>query len=143
MATPEVGAPVVGAHEAGPVVPCRPHVKDRGSGTVWVIAMGALVLTGGWGATGFTEVVLCRQRASAAADLAALAGARAALAGPARACADARLIAARNGARLTMCTLDGLIINVSAVVSVPAPWASLGNAVARARAGPAILPRAA
>jgi len=72
------------------------------------------------------------QRAAGAADAAALAAADAASgAVPGDPCALAAGAAARNGARLIDCGVDGLI----ATVSVSVPFARSG-AEARARAGP-------
>lgn len=110
--------------------------RDRGSGSVWLLAVGmVLVAAGMFGATlGAAQVA--RHQAQSAADLGALAGAAWALEGPSAACAAAAQFVARNGGRLTTCALDGLDVTVS--VAVPAAPAVLPGAVATAtsRAGP-------
>ncbi len=112
---------------------------DGGSATVLVMA-GCLL---GIFAAGVTatlgSAVVARHRAQSAADLAALAGADAALgraAGPA--CAVAASVAGAQGARLVSCQVDGTDV----VVRTSARWvgghlaAGLGPATATARAGP-------
>lgn len=110
---------------------------ERGSGSVWVAALaGVLALVGGAavlvGAAG-----VARHRAESAADLAALGAARSAVMGDPAACAVARSVAGRNGARVTGCRLrPGGVVEVT--VSVPVRLGGLGTreATARARAGP-------
>lgn len=110
---------------------------DAGAASILVLAvlMVALVLVGGVG--GLSGVVLARHRATAAADLAALAGADV-LAGraPGDACAAAAEVAGANGARLGSCAPEGADLLVSALVVPPGPLAALGSATGRARAGP-------
>ena len=110
---------------------------DAGAASILVLAvlMVALVLVAGVG--GLSGVVLARHRATAAADLAALAGADV-LAGRAAgdACAAAGEVAEANGARLGSCAPEGADLLVSALVVPPGPFAALGSATGRARAGP-------
>jgi secretion/DNA translocation related TadE-like protein len=97
------------------------------SSVLAVIGMAAL-LTG--------AAVVARHRATAAADLAALAGAVRALQG-ADACGTAADVARGNAAELTSCEVrDGGVVEVA--VSVPVRLGRLGvfPATARARAGP-------
>jgi secretion/DNA translocation related TadE-like protein len=120
----------------------RRRRHDRGAGTVLAIGLlsAAAILALGLSTVG--QVIVARHRASAAADLAALAAARTANASSAATaaaepCPVAREVAAANGARLTSCVLDA-----SGVVSVSAQTdtnAALGvfRATAKARAGPA------
>lgn len=116
---------------------------QRGSATIWVLAAGALVLAVTYAAVLLAAVAAARQRAAAAADLAALAGARVALAGAGGAdadpCAEATRAAALNGARLDRCTATGDGVLVRASVSLPGPLTAFGTGTvgASARAGPA------
>lgn len=106
--------------------------RDRGSGTVLVLALvaSALVLAGLLGLLASAQGA--RGRAQTAADLAALAGAHRALTGADGACAVAGQVAARNGARLDACRqAPGAVVEV--VAGVPGVW---GTATAAARAGP-------
>ncbi|RCV53642.1 Rv3654c family TadE-like protein [Marinitenerispora sediminis] len=104
--------------------------RDRGSGVVWLLVLCVLL----W--FGTVAVVLVggaraeRHRAAAAADLAALAGAREAVHGGERACAAASAAAAANGAVLTECRLTGLVIDVRTETRG-------GRGRGAARAGPA------
>ncbi len=113
----------------------RPNC-ERGSATVWVLALSgvlatigmALVLAGGAG--------VARHRATAAADLAALAAAVRLVEG-ADACGAAAQLAAANAAELAACEVRGGEVGVA--VRVPVRLGGLGvfSATARARAGPA------
>ena len=110
--------------------------EEDGSATVWVlVACGVLALIGAAAVLVATAVV-ARHRATAAADLAALAGAVLAVEGG-DGCGAAARLAAANGAELTGCTAspDGI---VDVEVSVPLRLGRLGvhAATARARAGP-------
>jgi secretion/DNA translocation related TadE-like protein len=111
---------------------------ERGSATVWVVALAGLLAALGTAGVLVGAAVVGRHRATAAADLAALAGAaRAVVADPA-ACSVAAGIAAANGAELEECSAGpGAIVDVR--VSVPVRLGPLGTtrARARARAGPA------
>lgn len=109
---------------------------ERGSATVTVLV--AVLVVWACGVLGVTvaQALTVRQQAAAAADLAALAGADAVLAGPAGACAAARRVAAANGAGLAFCEVEGQVVDVLVERRVR----SLGRTVgvhARARAGPA------
>ncbi|MFZ2511727.1 MAG: Rv3654c family TadE-like protein [Gordonia sp. (in: high G+C Gram-positive bacteria)] len=83
--------------------------------------------------------VLARHRAQHAADLAALAGAIAAVHGAANPCARARSIAAaQDGApQVQRCTLDGQDLLVAVTVRVRLGAWGASEASAHARAGPA------
>lgn len=78
--------------------------------------------------------VLARQRAEAAADLAALAGAAQLLRGAQVACAAADQVARANGVDVTGCRADGLDLLVEVVAEVGGAFG--GSAAGRARAGP-------
>jgi secretion/DNA translocation related TadE-like protein len=111
--------------------------NERGSATVWVLALAALlaVLGGAVGLVG--AAVVARHRATGAADLAALAGAGRAVVGDARPCSAASLIASADGAVVDACTVrPGAVVEVHVHVVVrlgPLGWS---EAHARARAGP-------
>lgn len=99
----------------------RRWANEEGSGTLLVIGAVALVL-----AVGLVTMVLggalhARTRAAAAADLAALAGASAALASSDQACEEAAQVAAANGARLTACDVSGVSVRVRAATPIPEP----------------------
>jgi secretion/DNA translocation related TadE-like protein len=105
---------------------------ERGSATIWVLAVGGLVVTVGLVGALVGAAVTGRHRAQVAADLGALAGARYAASGQATACARAAVVVRANGASLGGCLLDGLDLVVTAEVTVR----GVGVARARARAGP-------
>lgn len=111
--------------------------RDRGAATVFVVAVGlVLVLVGVAGAAVGTARV-GRHRAQAAADLGALAGAVRAIEGTEAACARASRFVAVNGGRATSCEVSGLEIVVrTEVIVTPLPGLTR-RATAAARAGPA------
>lgn len=114
--------------------------RERGSATVWVLALMAMVwctaaavLLGG-------QVRAVRHQAGAAADLAALAAADRALHAPGVACRTAAEIADANGAHLRACAVEGGLADVTVEVQLPAliiPLVDADGVTARARAGPA------
>jgi secretion/DNA translocation related TadE-like protein len=108
---------------------------DSGSGTVWVLALTAVVACVAAALVLMVEVRVARAEAATAADLAALAAAGR-LPDPQRACASAEEVALAQAARLVSCTTDGLTVEV--VVSVPlvGPLAGLPDLRMRSRAGP-------
>jgi secretion/DNA translocation related TadE-like protein len=110
---------------------------DRGSGSIWLLAVAALVTTAAIGAAAVVGAITVRHRAAAAADLAALAAAGTAVAGG-QACAAASRVALANGAQLSECHVEGLVVDVTTTVT-PAGWLrSFGvSSVRSARAGPA------
>ncbi|MFC3999953.1 Rv3654c family TadE-like protein [Nocardiopsis sediminis] len=110
---------------------------DRGSGTVWTLVLCMIVWFTALAVLVVAGVRADRHRAATAADLAAVAGARDAAHGSRLACATAREVAAANDARLTSCTVTGLILHTE--VSTPTrTWP--GNVTARAAAGPVEAP---
>jgi secretion/DNA translocation related TadE-like protein len=117
--------------------------SDRGSGSIWLLAMAALVTMAGVLAAGVAGAITVRHRAAAAADLAALAAAgTVAVGGPA--CPVARRVAHANGAALAECHINGLVVSVTTTVT-PSGW--LGgfgiSSVRSARAGPVPVTRVA
>ena len=115
-------------------------MADRGSASLWVLALSGVLLLAGAASVLAGLAIVSRHEAGTAADLAALAAASDALAGPDVACAGAAMIAEANGAGLESCRLiaDGV---VDVAVTVPVEFGSLGIGLARAsaRAGPAEL----
>jgi secretion/DNA translocation related TadE-like protein len=110
---------------------------ERGSATVWVLALSLVLAVVGAAAVVVAVAVTARHRAGSAADLAALAAAGRAVTGAPDACAVADDVARRNGARLTSCTVgEGSVVAVT--VSVSLRLGPLGDheAAGRARAGP-------
>lgn len=113
---------------------------ERGSATVWVLALasvlfGASVMVGLYGAA-----ATARNRAAAAADLAALAAAtRLASADVAAPCRAAAEVARHNRARLTSCLTRNGVADVRAEVRLRGTLARLGSATARSRAVPGAL----
>ena len=110
--------------------------RERGSATVLALGLIGALASLGVAALVLGSAVIASQRARAAADLAALAGASQVLRGaPAgQACHAAARVARTNGGHVTSCTVDGSSLRV--VVGVPADAPGLGSATARARAGP-------
>jgi secretion/DNA translocation related TadE-like protein len=84
---------------------------------------------------GLTGLVLARRTASAAADLAALAGAGA-LAQGEDACAAAAEVSERNGALLAACEPSGTSVTVGTTVEALSVFGWVFTASGRARAGP-------
>jgi secretion/DNA translocation related TadE-like protein len=109
---------------------------ERGSVTVhalWVGAALAIVVALG---LQVTALVVLRHRVSAAADLAALAGSRAATEG-ADPCAAARQVARRNDATLERCRADLDVVTVTATAVTRPWWGGTWRARVQARAAPA------
>jgi len=116
-------------------------VSQRGAATVLAVAMaGVLLLVGA--ATGVVgALVVAHRRAQAAADLAALAGARSLAAGrvghPGRdPCSAAAEVANANGAALVTCGVEGSDVVVEVRVSGPRWLGQDRDLAASARAGP-------
>src|SRR5262245_17234220 len=110
--------------------------QDRGSGTIYVLAMVTVVVLLTSAGLALAQALIARHRAAAAADLSAISAASRVLDGPAGACEAATVVARSQGARLTMCRIDGEVAEVTVVVqsgflSVHYP------ATGAARAGPA------
>jgi secretion/DNA translocation related TadE-like protein len=117
--------------------PWRSEPRDRGSGTLWMLALIGLIWSVATMAMAVGGVRAARHRAYAAADLAALAAASHLADGAGSACELAARIARGSGGRLRQCVFHGRIsdvVVVSEIRSIPA----LGplTATARARAGP-------
>lgn len=110
---------------------------DRGSGTVWSVALIAVVASLALLAAAIGGAVVTRHRAGAAADLSALAAADAVARAAGQPCLLAERVAERYGGVLTSCVVNGMVVDV--VVSMVAGGLLGGERTAsvRARAGPA------
>lgn len=106
---------------------------QAGSATIYVLAFAVALTTLAVVVAGFAGVAVAKHRASAAADLAALAGASA----PGDACAVAATTARHNGARVTDCAEQGSDVVVVVGIVARAPFGLRPLVRARARAGPA------
>ena len=112
-----------------------PPCGDRGSASVWVLAVGLVVIVVAQAFAMIGSATVAQHRAQTAADLAALAAAMTVLDGEAAACARAAEVSTRNGASLVACHLDGFDVIVT--VEVAAAGLPLAGAARRsARAGP-------
>jgi secretion/DNA translocation related TadE-like protein len=110
---------------------------DSGSGTVWVLSVLLLLTSVAVAGLLLAGALARHARASAAADLAALAAAAAVQRGaPDSACAAAARVAQANGAELSGCARRGEVVDVETVVRAPAGRFSIPAARAAARAGP-------
>ena len=130
----------------GPALNDMNNNHDDGYATVLAIALSLLLLTLGGAVLAVGDVVLTRQQAGAAADLAALSAASRLLAGAgaADACASANTVAAMSGAELMGCASDheDVVLEVRRWPSeslrpmLRAAGSPDGAVHARARAGP-------
>lgn len=119
--------------------------RDAGAATVWVLALAMVLWVAAAGAAATAAAISDRHRAATAADLAALAGARALATQGASssadiACAMVRSIAAANHAAVTSCATSGAVVDVVVAVRTTglARLAALASSVsAHARAGAA------
>lgn len=119
---------------------------DSGSGTVLVLAAGAVLLAASVVIVSMVAAVAVHRRAVAAADLAAIAAA----AHPGAECEYASGIASAHEMRLDGCEIDGEDVRVSVSAALPGVLGLLAGddhrAVrirAKARAGPDRSPRSA
>ena len=113
----------------------RRLARDEGSATVWVLVTGLIFVMVATALGAMGAATVARQRAQAAADLAALGAALRVWDGERAACDRAAQLSALNGAQLVACGLDGLDVIVTVTV-VPSGAPGLGSARASARAGP-------
>ena len=116
-------------------------VDERGSGTVIVLGIIAVLLAMAVCAGGLIQAQAAAGKARSAADLAALGGATAlsSVVAPGEPCETAGRVARANGAEATECT----VVGEDVVVEVSVRTRVLGvvrEAVSAARAGPADAP---
>jgi secretion/DNA translocation related TadE-like protein len=117
----------------------RQRIDDeRGSATVWVVALAGVLALVGAAVVLFGAAVVARHRATSAADLAALAGAGRAVVGAPDACAAVVRVATANQAMVDSCVVQsGAVVEVRLHVDVRLGPLGATKATARARAGPA------
>ncbi|MFC7529476.1 Rv3654c family TadE-like protein [Actinoplanes sp. GCM10030250] len=109
---------------------------DRGAASIFVLAVGVVLVTVGLFGAAVGSARVARHEARNAADLGALAGGRRAIEGAGPACVEAARYAAANSGRMTSCLVNGLEIVIRVEVRVePLPGLSR-VATADARAGP-------
>ncbi|WP_216213723.1 Rv3654c family TadE-like protein [Amycolatopsis aidingensis] len=113
-----------------------PDHGDRGFAVVWAAGAIAALLVLASVVCWLGTALVTRHRAAGAADLAALGAAGHAVHGQEEACARARTVADRMGARVRECELLGWDAVVRVEASPPDALAGLGATTARARAGP-------
>lgn len=116
---------------------------EQGMGTVATTGAAALLLVVTVAAAHLGAAVSATHRARAAADLAALSAASVAVSGSGDPCAVAGAVARANGASLRQCvSAPDLSVQVSAAAPVMVRLPGLPTeAIGRARAGPAPVPR--
>ena len=118
---------------------------DSGSATIWTLAAALIVMTSAALVLLVAVAITARHRVATAADLSALAAAAALASGqvggesdaPQQACDVAAAIALANGALIDECHVNGSIVEVLAIVRLPAMgYVGAHSVSARARAGP-------
>lgn len=120
----------------------RCRSDERGSGTFLLAAVGVVFMVAVWVSVSLVGWWSCLHAADDAADTAALAGARARLAGE-DGCAVARSTLGRNGVTVTDCSVEAtsvdFVLTVSATVDLRPAWAVPGvprRVTRTSRAGP-------
>ncbi|BDR53776.1 hypothetical protein KIM372_16830 [Bombiscardovia nodaiensis] len=108
--------------------------SDSGSGTVMGLMLIAIVALALVLVTTAGNIIICKSRASTAADAAALAGASALDEGSSDPCAQATKVASANKGSLTACRLKEQDVEVDVQVPTQVPFVSF--VTAGARAGP-------
>ncbi|MFN2494313.1 MAG: Rv3654c family TadE-like protein [Pseudonocardiaceae bacterium] len=111
--------------------------RDRGSATIWAAGAIAVLMSVVVVGLHLGGVILARHQAESAADLAALAGAGAVLAGEQQACGQARRVTDRMRVQLVSCRARGADVLVEVTARPVGRLGDLGEATGRARAGPA------
>lgn len=109
---------------------------EAGVATLWGLAIMGILLMLAAVSAGVVSLVGARHQAEAAADLAALAGAQAAVDGG-EPCRAAARIASANAGTLVDCSVDGDIVEVRVEVDSPRLLGTVWSLTGRARAGPA------
>ncbi|MEU0563893.1 Rv3654c family TadE-like protein [Nonomuraea sp. NPDC005983] len=109
---------------------------DRGSATLWGVALMGLLMAVAMAFTTVGSVRVARHRVNDAADLSALAAARLAVIDPDGACLRAADLAARNGVKLVRCTISNEIADVQTSLPITLPAVGTRTLTGRSRAGP-------
>jgi secretion/DNA translocation related TadE-like protein len=110
---------------------------DRGSATVWAVALMALLMATATALALVGSVRVARHRVNDAADLSALAAAKLALIDPEAACTQAATLASENGVVLANCLITGEVADVWTSLQIKLPGLGTRSVTGRARAGPA------
>jgi secretion/DNA translocation related TadE-like protein len=110
--------------------------RQRGSATLFAVAVLGLLLLVGAALAVVAAMVQAHRVAQSAADLAALAAAEAAARGR-DPCAAASRLAAANGASVDRCAVDGYDVTLQVTVDGPHWLGQRHDLSAQARAGPA------
>lgn len=113
--------------------------RERGSGTLLALGVGAVLIVGGLAGTALATIIAATHRVDAAADLAALSAARLLVEGEDKACAKARAIATANGVELDTCQTANLTVEIVVRVRTPRLLGTSLTVRARARAGPSTI----
>jgi anti-sigma B factor antagonist len=127
--------PATGIKEEPPL-PCPGRPRDRGSASLWLAAVGLVLVAAGVAGSAVGVATVAHHQARTAADLGALAGAARVVEGTDAACRSAAEIASANRARLVSCAVDGWEIVVTVEVAAHPLPALNRTASASARAGP-------
>jgi secretion/DNA translocation related TadE-like protein len=112
------------------------RTEDRGAATIFVLAVGLVLVAAGIAGAAVGSARIGRHRAQAAADLGALAGAAQAIEGTEAACAQAARFVVANSGRVTSCEVNGLEIVIRTNVTITPLPGLTRHAEAAARAGP-------
>lgn len=130
--------------QPGKLAVSRPHrggrCPDRGSATIWVLALAAMMMALTTAVVLRSTAVLARHRMERAADLSALAAADL-IGGTGDPCAAAARVAGRNGARLVGCSIELDASGRSGTVAIllnkaiELPVIGVRTVIGRARAG--------
>lgn len=118
----------------------RHRASDRGAASVWVLAVGLVVVAAGVAGAAVGAARVARHEARVAADLGALASGARAIEGQQGACDRAAEIVAANGGRVTNCAVEGLDVMLTVAVAVEPLPGLTRVANASARAGPVSTP---
>lgn len=117
--------------------PRRPRrTADEGSATVTALGVVGVLVVLLTACLALASASVAGHRARSAADLAALAAAQALAGSSAAPCAEASRIAERQGAVVRECRVDGADVELVVAVTPAGAVAKVGDATARARAGP-------
>jgi secretion/DNA translocation related TadE-like protein len=111
---------------------------DDGSATIWSVGGIAVLLLVAAAVLTMGSVVQTRHRATAAADLAALAAATYAPDGPPAACDRARWVTDQMRVHLASCVVTGWDALVEVSVGLPGELSRFGQVTEHSRAGPVV-----
>ena len=124
------------AEASGAVTGAVSGKNDCGAATVWAAGAIAVLMSMVIFGLHLGGAILVRHQAESAADLAALAGAGAVLAGEQYACGQARRVTDRMRVNLVSCRVYGWDVLIEVAVRPGGRLSDLGAATGQARAGP-------